>query len=381
VAGEEGPGLPGGQRPLLDGRYRKERLLGQGGMGEVWLARDEELGGRPVAIKLMRSATLASAQGRERFEREMRLTARMRHENITTVYTTGTEDGLPFMVMEYLQGQDLGKQALSLGISEVARIGRDICSALAYAHGLGPAVVHRDIKPENIFLCVSGLVKVTDFGIAMAVTETRLTQSGYTMGSLDYLAPEQLDGDPPTVSSDIWAVGTVLYKLLAGIFPRSFILRGRPVPVLTGIADVPGWLSDAVIAMVAVDPADRPGAAECVQLLSAPPLVAVQRPRPASASPAPREEVLDDRMEPAQAAGAPPNSLALWLMPQALSDRGRRAAWVTAAATSAVVSFMLVAALAGRTAPAGTAGVGYLLGFAALFVFSPYALYRAFRRR
>jgi serine/threonine-protein kinase len=144
------------------------------------------------------------------------------------------------MVMEYLQGADLGRKALPVEATEVARIGRDTCSALAYAHGLEPAVVHRDIKPENIFLCGAGPVKVTDFGIAMAVTETRLTRSGYMMGSLDYLAPEQLDGDPPTVSSDIWAAGTVLYKLPAGVLPRSFVLRGRPVLPLTALADVPG---------------------------------------------------------------------------------------------------------------------------------------------
>jgi serine/threonine protein kinase len=381
VAGEEGPALPAGQRALLDGRYRKERLLGQGGMGEVWLARDEALDDRPVAVKLMRPGALAGAQGRERFEREMRLTARMRHANITTVYTTGTDEGMPFMVMEYLQGQDLGKKAPPRDATEVARIGRDICSALAYAHGLKPAVVHRDIKPENIFLCDTGLVKVTDFGIAMAVTETRLTQSGYLMGSLDYLAPEQLDGDPPTVSSDIWAVGTVLYKLLADVLPRSFVVRGRPVPPLTTIAGVPGWLSDAIMAMVAVDPGERPAAAECVRLLSLSPLVPARRPGPVPASRDAGEGLADDGREPVAAASGPHSLLALWLMPQAVGSRGRQAAWVTAAATCAVASFMVVVALSGPGAPAGTAGAGYLLGFAGLFMALPYALYRAFRQK
>jgi len=112
------------------GRYRQVRLLGTGGMGEVWLALDEELGGRPVAIKRMHSRMLADAEDAARFQREMRLAARMQHPNIMTLFTTGTDNGIPFMVMEYLEGQDLGKSSRIRSAAEAARVGRDTCAAL-----------------------------------------------------------------------------------------------------------------------------------------------------------------------------------------------------------------------------------------------------------
>src|SRR5487761_748855 len=115
------------------GRYRQVRLLGTGGMGEVWLALDEELGGRPVAIKRMHSRMLADAEDVARFQREMRLAARMQHPNIMSLFTTGADNGVPFMVMEYLEGRDLGKVPRVMGADEVARVGRDTCAALQYA--------------------------------------------------------------------------------------------------------------------------------------------------------------------------------------------------------------------------------------------------------
>ena len=130
----------------LGGRYRLVRRLGVGGMGEVWLAADEALDDRPVAIKLMRSEMLADAVDVARFQREMRLASRMNHPNIMTVFTTGTDNGVPFMVMEYLEGSDLSRTPSSWRPDDVARIGRETCAALAYAHSLSPGVVHRDIK-------------------------------------------------------------------------------------------------------------------------------------------------------------------------------------------------------------------------------------------
>lgn len=266
------------------GRYRLGRLLGAGGMGEVWLAYDEDLGDRPVAIKMMRPGLLAEPEDTARFLREMRLAARMQHPNIMTVYTTGTNDGVPFMVLEYLEGSDLSQVAASaaagpaaiLGPEGVARIGRDTCTALAYAHQLG--VVHRDIKPGNLFLCDSGLVKVTDFGIAKAASGTRLTATGTLVGTVPYMAPEQWLSEPASPANDMWAVGCVLYELLSGTLPRSYATpseyvaaaaRGQRVAPLPA-AGIPAWLSAAVMEMLRPDPRDRPAAADCAALLADP---------------------------------------------------------------------------------------------------------------
>ncbi len=277
------------------GRYRQVRLLGTGGMGEVWLALDVELGERPVAVKRMHSRMLADAEGVARFQREMRLAARMQHPNIMTVFTTGTDNGVPFMVMEYLQGQDLGKAPRAWSAADVARVGRETCAALDYAHGMG--VVHRDIKPGNLFLCDTGQVKVTDFGIARAVSGTSLTATGTLVGTLPYMAPEQWLGETAAFSNDIWAVGCVLYELLAGRPPRTYAspteymaaaARREPVPPLHRDASTHSWLADAVMAMLEPDPRRRPDAAQCVRLLSGPPAqpqepATVSRPVPAAA--------------------------------------------------------------------------------------------------
>ena len=272
----------------LGGRYRLVRRLGAGGMGEVWLAADEGLDDRPVAIKVMRSEMLADAQDVARFQREMRLASRMNHPNIMTVFTTGTDNGVPFMVMEYLEGSDLARIRSSWRPDEVARIGRETCAALAYAHSLSPGVVHRDIKPANLFICADGQVKVTDFGIAKAVGGTRLSATGGWIGTLPYMAPEQWLGEPAAFSNDIWAVGCVLYELLSGGLPRSYVtppeylaaaMRGERVPPLPVATGVPGWLSDAVMAMLQPAPADRPVAAQCSQMLSGPPAYAAPDPR------------------------------------------------------------------------------------------------------
>ncbi len=256
-------------------RYELIRRIGAGGMGEVWLAHDEELASRPVAIKIMHKHMLPNADDVARFEREMRFAAMMDHPNIVTVYTTGTWDGAPFMVMEYLRGHDL-EQVLPGGDAElIAGIGRDVCSGLAYAHREG--VIHRDIKPANLFRCESGQVKITDFGVARAVDGTTLSTIGVVVGTLAFLPPERWRGEPPAFSNDIWAVGCVLYRLISGRLPRvlpdvadyaAAATRGDSFPDLRDITDAPGWLTGPVMAMLADDPASRPAAGECVQLLS-----------------------------------------------------------------------------------------------------------------
>lgn len=155
------------------GRYQLAELIGHGGFGEVWRARDPQLGRRQVAIKIMLGGA-QDPQGLARFERELELTAQMRHPNIVTVFDTGIGNGLPFMVMELLDGHTLAdvRPAGSWNPAEVAWIGSEVCAALGHAHGQDPPVVHRDIKPSNIFVCGDRRVKVTDFGIATTATGT-----------------------------------------------------------------------------------------------------------------------------------------------------------------------------------------------------------------
>ena len=255
-------------------RYELIRRVGAGGMAEVWLAHDEELAGRPVAIKIMHKHMLPNDDDVARFQREMRFAALMDHPNIVTVYTTGTCDGAPFLVMEYLRGHDLEKAQPGDDAERIAEIGRDICSGLAYAHREG--VIHRDIKPANLFLCESGQVKITDFGVARAVGETALS-AAVLVGTFAYMPPERWRGEPSAVSGDIWAAGCVLYRLICGRTPRllpdvghyaAAATRGDPVPDLRDITDAPDWLAGPVMAMLADDPASRPTAAECVRALS-----------------------------------------------------------------------------------------------------------------
>src|ERR1700728_674235 len=252
-------------------RYELIRRIGSGGMGEVWLAHDEQLASRPVAIKIMHRHMLPNGGDVARFEREMRFAAMMDHPNIVTVYTTGTYDDAPFMVMEYLRGNDLEKALPGGDAERIAGIGRDICGALAYAHRKG--VLHRDIKPSNLFLCEGGQVKVTDFGIARAVGGTALTSAGVLMGTFAYLPPERWRGEPPAFGNDIWAVGCVLYRLISGRLPRvlpdaadyaAAAARGDTISDLRDITDAPAWLTGPVMAMLAPDPADRPTASDCV---------------------------------------------------------------------------------------------------------------------
>ena len=256
-------------------RYELIERIGAGGMGEVWLARDEQLAGRPVAIKIMHKHLLPNADDVARFEREMRFAAMMDHPNIVTVYTTGTWDNAPFMVMEYLRGHDLEQVLPGADAEQIAGIGRDVCRGLAYAHREG--VIHRDIKPANLFLCESGQVKITDFGVARAIDGSTLSTIGVVVGTLAFLPPERWRGEPPAFSNDIWAVGCVLYRLISGRLPRvlpdvadyaAAATRGAPVPDLRDITDAPGWLTGPVMAMLADDPASRPAAGECLQLLS-----------------------------------------------------------------------------------------------------------------
>jgi serine/threonine-protein kinase len=334
-------------------RYQLIKRLGAGGMGEVWLAHDEQLAGRPVAIKIMHKHMLPDPGDVARFEREARIAASMDHPNIVTVYTTGTYRAAPYMVMEYLKGQDLQRALPGGGAERVAVIGRDICGALAYAHGKG--VIHRDIKPANLFLCDTGRVKVTDFGIARAASGTTLSAPGVLIGTFAYLSPEQWHGTAPTFSNDVWAAGCVLYRLISGRPPREFpdaagyaaaAMRGDPVTDLRDISDAPDWLAGAVMAMLDPDPARRPAASDCARLLSGLPSMV---PWPASLGRGSPGQAGAGWAEPGPAAGAaaqPPATVAMTVS-VATGTAGRRA-WRpgrVAAAIAGVVALLVAGSL------------------------------------
>jgi eukaryotic-like serine/threonine-protein kinase len=259
----------------FDDRYQMVGRLGEGGMGEVWLAHDEQLSNRPVAIKIMRAQLAPGGEEAARFDREMRLAAQMQHPNIVTLFTTGTFNGAPYMVMEYLEGHDLAKEPPVGGVDQIVTIGGQTCAALAYAHERN--VIHRDIKPGNLFLCKTGQTKVTDFGIAKAMTGTKLSSSGVLVGTFAYMSPEQWLGEPAAFSNDIWAVGCALYEFLAGRVPREYgtvgeyaaaAVRGEAIPDLRSVARVPDWLGGVVMAMLDPNASNRPTVDQCAQLLS-----------------------------------------------------------------------------------------------------------------
>ncbi len=248
---------------VIAGKYVVERVLGAGGMGVVLAARHQQLGHR-VAVKFIRAAAAEDASAVGRFLREARAAAALSNEHVTRVLDVGTlETGVPFMVMEYLAGDDLGallKQRGPLPVADAVGFVLQACEAIAEAHSLG--IVHRDLKPSNIFVTTDPdggpLVKLMDFGISkmmdatMAGDVNTLTANGAMMGSPSYMSPEQVrsarDVDPRT---DIWALGVVLFELLAGTPPfagetlgETFakILGDPPRPLASVRPDVPSGL-------------------------------------------------------------------------------------------------------------------------------------------
>jgi len=213
--------LTGSARPIeaaLSGRYRIERELGAGGMATVYLAHDPRHD-RPVAIKVL-NRDLGATLGSERFLAEIRTTARLQHPHILPLLDSGEADGLLFYVMPVVTGESLRgrlERERQLPVADAVRIAREVASALDYAHRHG--VVHRDIKPENILL-QDGQALVADFGIALAVQQAggeRLTQTGLSLGTPQYMSPEQAMGERTIdARSDIYALGAVAYEMLAG---------------------------------------------------------------------------------------------------------------------------------------------------------------------
>ena len=203
---------------LFAGRYRLERKLGSGGMADVWLAEDQELG-RRVAVKILHERYANDAQFVERFRREATHAAGLSHQNIVSIYDRGAADGSYFIVMEYVEGRTLKELTVARGpcpIPVAISYTRQILAALRYAHRNG--IIHRDIKPHNVIVDREGRVKVADFGIARAGT-SQMTEAGSIIGTAQYLSPEQARGAPVEESSDLYSTGVVLYEVLTGAVP------------------------------------------------------------------------------------------------------------------------------------------------------------------
>jgi serine/threonine-protein kinase len=253
---------------LISGRYRLIAPLGEGGMATIWRAVDEQLD-REVAVKILRPQFGADPGFAARFKQEARSAAGLSHPNIVNVYDYGTDgaDGDQYIVMELVEGRDLATILAdrgTLSIEDAVRVAIGVASALEVAHRKG--IVHRDVKPGNILITDAGDVKVTDFGIARAVSEASMTVTGTTLGSVHYFSPEQARGDEVTGASDVYALAIVLFEMLTGRRPFTGdsaaavalkrLNEDPPTPSSTGRPMPPG-LEAIVMRALSREPSDR----------------------------------------------------------------------------------------------------------------------------
>jgi ketosteroid isomerase-like protein/predicted Ser/Thr protein kinase len=249
--------------PVSIGRYEVVRPIGQGGMGSLYLVWDPRLE-RQIAIKLLKDD---DDELRERFSREARAAARLRHPHIVTIFDVGDHEGQPFIAMEFVQGETLGeivRHRRPMSIVRKVELIEALCDGLGFAHKAG--IVHRDIKPANIMVDAEGALKILDFGIARAVESVGMTQAGMLIGTLNYMSPEQIGGLTIDHRSDIFAVGAVFYELVAyrQAFPGSVlggvlnkILHESPEPLTNLVRGVHSEIVRIVSRAVEKNQADR----------------------------------------------------------------------------------------------------------------------------
>jgi serine/threonine-protein kinase len=250
---------------LFDGRYRIQRKLGAGGMADVYLAEDQELG-RRVAIKILNGRHANDDQFIERFRREAKNAAALNHPNIVSIYDRGEAEDTYYIAMEFLDGRTLKELIVSRGaapINVAIEYARQILSALRFAHRHG--IVHRDIKPHNVLVDAEGRVKVTDFGIARAGT-SQMTETGSIVGTAQYLSPEQARGGEVDPRSDLYSLGVVLYELLTGKTPfdgdtpveiAMKHLSNAPKPPSSLRPEIPAELDKVVLRALSKNPDER----------------------------------------------------------------------------------------------------------------------------
>jgi serine/threonine-protein kinase len=256
------------QSHVVGGRYLLGPPLGRGGMAEVRQSQDQNLE-RPVAIKILRADLASNPALRARFEGEARSAARLRHPHVVSVFDTGEDDGVPFIVMELLPGDTLADRIRSGPLAEatVRRLASQVLGALDAAHSAG--ILHRDVKPANILFDSDGTAKVGDFGIAKSMeaeVETDLTTTGDVLGTPAYVAPERAEGKAATAVSDLWSLGVVLYEALTrrrpfsgdSAFAAALAARQGSITPLSSLRpDLSARMVQVVERALSPDPADR----------------------------------------------------------------------------------------------------------------------------
>jgi serine/threonine protein kinase len=250
----------------VNGRYEIIKSIGEGGMANVYLAKDTILE-REVAVKILRGDLAFDEKFVRRFQREALSASSLSHPNIVEMYDVGEDDGKYYIVMEFIEGKTL-KQLIKkrgfLTVPEVVDIMLQLTDGLAHAHD--SYIIHRDIKPQNILILDNGLVKITDFGIAMALNSSELTQTNSVMGSVHYLPPEQASGRGSTIKSDIYSLGIIMYELLTGKLPfkgENAVeialkqLKDKMPNIRKQMTDIPQSIENIILKATAKNPKNR----------------------------------------------------------------------------------------------------------------------------
>ena len=369
---------------VLGGRYRLDRELARGGMATVWIAEDPLLS-RRVAVKLLLPQLAVDEALRLRFRNEAIAAAKLTHPGIVATYDTGDDDGTAYIVMELVEGTTLRRvidERGRLPVRDAADIASQVADALEHAHRQG--LVHRDIKPANVLVQPDGRAKVTDFGIAKAAGGDDLTRTGTVVGTARYLAPEQVNGNAVDGRADVYALGLILYEMLAGSAPFGgdsdmatavARLTNAPEPIRTARPEVSRHLEDVVARSLARDPDYRYQSAQAFKDALAPghdtaptgPLAPPPAPRP-TAAPAGRG---GGRAEATAVGARPPAQPAALATPR----RGRRWPWLVLIlallGAGAAVAYVLANVNGGSDSPGTAAAASQALPIAAAHDFDP----------